>query len=85
MTLVTANELKKKGVSVFDQIVDSDSEAVITVRGKQKYVVIDIDEYNKYLECRLDIALKEAHEDMAAGRFIKESVEDHIKRLKNEI
>ena len=32
---ITANDLKVKGVSVLDQVISEENEAVITVRGKK--------------------------------------------------
>lgn len=80
---ITANDLKVKGVSLIDQIVTSDNEAVITVRGKSKYVVLSIDEYNHLRECELEAALIESKRDIADGRIIPGTIEDHIKRIEN--
>lgn len=48
---ITANELKVKGVSILEQITSVQNEAIITVRGKSKYVVLSINEYNYLREC----------------------------------
>ena len=48
MVYVSANELKKKGVSLLDDIMSEQGEAIITVRGKSRYVVIDMKSYNRY-------------------------------------
>ncbi len=85
MMHVTANELKKKGVSLLDDIIEEQGEAIITVRGKHKYVVIDMDTYNRFREFELEAALTETKRDIAEGRGIEESVEDHIRRIQNEI
>jgi len=81
MAFITANELKKKGVSLLDDKVSKDEEGIITVRGKSKYVVIDMAKYSKYREYELDAAIIETRDDIKKGNFIIESVEDHIKRL----
>ncbi|MCZ6882810.1 MAG: type II toxin-antitoxin system prevent-host-death family antitoxin, partial [Gammaproteobacteria bacterium] len=59
MSSITANELKTKGVSVVEDALRSDDEAVITVRGKEKYVIIDINKYSKFREYELAVALQE--------------------------
>ncbi len=41
MNSITANELKTKGVSVVENALQSHDEAIITVRGKDKYVIIE--------------------------------------------
>lgn len=79
---ITANELKTRGVSAIKEITANYSEAVITVRGESRYVVIPIESYNRLRECELETAIIESKRDIRNGRYIQESVEDHIKRLK---
>ena len=49
--IITANELKTGGVSAIEKVISEDSEAIITVRGKNRYVVMDIEKYNHLREC----------------------------------
>ncbi len=79
--IITANDLKTKGVTLLDDETSDGSEVIITVRGKSKYVVLPIDKYNYLRECELDTALLESQKDIKEGKFIKESVEKHIKRI----
>ncbi|HMB20186.1 MAG TPA: type II toxin-antitoxin system prevent-host-death family antitoxin [Spirochaetota bacterium] len=79
--IITANDLKTKGVTLLDDETSDGSEVIITVRGKSKYVVLPIDKYNYLRECELDTALLESQKDLKEGKFIKESVEKHIKRI----
>jgi prevent-host-death family protein len=79
--IITANELKTKGISILDEESSGDSEVIITVRGKSKYVVIPIEKYNYLRECELDAALYEVKKDLKDGKYKKESVEKHIKRI----
>ena len=81
MNSITANELKTKGVSVVENALKSDDEAIITVRGKDKYVIIDMNKYNKLRDYELEIALLEARADVAKGRVLRESVAAHMKRI----
>jgi PHD/YefM family antitoxin component YafN of YafNO toxin-antitoxin module len=81
MASITANELKTKGISVVESTLQFDGEAVITVRGERKYVVLDFATYNKLREYELDIALQEARNDIANGRYKTESVDEHMKRV----
>lgn len=81
MSIITANELKTKGVSALEQAFKNESEAIISVRGENKYVVIDFEQYNKFREYELEIALLEARADVAKGNVVKESVEAHMKRM----
>jgi len=81
MTSITANELKTKGVSVVESALQEDDEAVITVRGIDKYVIIDMNKYNKLRDYELEIALLETRADVKAGRVKRESVAKHMKRV----
>ena len=81
MTKIAANELKTKGVSVLENALKEGGEAIITVRGEQKYVVINMAQYDKLREYELDIALLEARADIAEGRARRESVDEHMKRV----
>ncbi len=81
MTNIAANELKTKGVSVLENALKEGGEAIITVRGEQKYVVIDMSQYDKLREYELEIALLEAKADIAEGRAKCESIDEHMKRV----
>ena len=81
MTTITANELKKQGVSALEPILKAEQEAVITVRGERKYVVMDMEAYNHFRECELEAALIETQRDLDAGKQVTESVPDHIRRI----
>jgi len=81
MRSITANELKLKGVSIVESALQDDGEAVITVRGERKYVVLDYPTYNKLREYELDMAIAEARTDLAEGNYKSESVQEHMKRV----
>lgn len=81
MNAITANQLKTKGVSVIENELADKKELVITVRGKEKYVVMDMHQYNYLRECELDAALHETKAEYQSGKYITESVDDHIKRI----
>ena len=79
--IITANELKTKGVSFLEKLFKKYKEAYISVRGKPKFVVLPIEEYEKLKEAELENIIREAEEDYKSGRFIKETAEEHFKRL----
>jgi PHD/YefM family antitoxin component YafN of YafNO toxin-antitoxin module len=85
MVYVSAGDLKKKGISLLDDLVGEQEGAIITVRGKSKYVVIDMNAYNRFREYELDAALAETKKDLAEGNYVEESAADHIKRIRNEV
>jgi hypothetical protein len=77
MLTISANELKKKGVSVLSGI----DEALLTVHGKAKYVVLDIELYDSLRAAELEVAFAQSKRDLAQGKYIAESVAAHIKRV----
>jgi hypothetical protein len=81
MGAIAANDLKTRGVASISEQLAENPEAIITVRGKSRYVVMDIDHYHYLRDCELEAALLEAREEVKAGRVVTESVADHIKRL----
>jgi len=79
--VITANELKTKGVSILNEGTSDGNEVIVTVRGKNKFVILPVEKYNYLRECEFEAALREAKKDIEEGRFIKESVEKRIKRI----
>lgn len=83
MSHLTANDLKTKGVAAIESALAEHSEAIVSVRGKKRFVVMDIAQYHYLRECELEVALAEARADLAAGRFVQESPEEHVARVKS--
>ncbi len=81
MSSITANDLKTKGISAIEALLEHQPEAIISVRGKDRFVVIDIAHYQYLRECELDAALAETRADLTSGRFVRESPEDHLARV----
>ncbi|MEQ1582886.1 MAG: type II toxin-antitoxin system Phd/YefM family antitoxin [Candidatus Nitrotoga sp.] len=83
MSHLTANDLKTKGVAAIESVLAEHSEAIVSVRGKKRFVVMDIAQYHYLRECELEVALAEARADLAAERFVQESSEEHVARVKS--
>jgi PHD/YefM family antitoxin component YafN of YafNO toxin-antitoxin module len=81
MSSISANDLKTKGISAIEAELAHQPEAIISVRGKDRFVVMEIGHYHYLRECELEAALAETRADLAAGRFVKESAEAHLARL----
>jgi hypothetical protein len=81
MSHISANDLKIKGIASIEASLSNNNEAIISVRGKDRFVVMDIEHYQYLRECELEAALAQVHADVAAGRFIAESPESHLERL----
>ena len=83
MLTVTANMLKTKGISAFNEALNENEEAIISVHGKNKFVVLTIEKYNYLRECELEAALLEAKQDLKTGNFKTDSIDNHMKRVLN--
>ncbi len=81
MSHISANDLKTKGVSAIEAALSESPEVIVSVRGKDRFVVMDLTHYQYLRECELDAALAETRADLAGGRFVEESAEEHLARL----
>ena len=82
---ITANEVKTNGVSIFGKMLDKFDELIISVRGKDKFVVIDIERYKEFRANELDIAYMKAIREIEEGKFKIQSADEHIKELVDEL
>ena len=86
MAHITANDLKTRGIAAIEALLgDGRTEAVVSVRGADRYVVMELAHYQHLRECELEAALAESRADIAAGRFVVESPEAHLARLQSLI
>lgn len=85
MSTISATDLKIHGVKAIETALSEHAEVVISVRGRGRYVVVAADHYNYLRECELDAALAASRADMDAGRFVKETAADHLRRLAEKL
>jgi PHD/YefM family antitoxin component YafN of YafNO toxin-antitoxin module len=81
MNIIPANDLKTKGIKAIEEALMQHTEVSVSVRGQSKYVVMSHSQYQYLRECELEAALAESRADLEAGRFVKETVISHIKRI----
>ena len=81
MSRISANDLKTRGVAAIEAALSTAPEAIVSVRGRERYVVMDIAHYHYLRECELEAALAETRSDLASGRVVRESPEAHLTRL----
>jgi len=82
---ISANEVKTKGVSIFSNLLDKFDELIINVRGKDKFVVIDIDRYKELRANELDLAYIETIQDIKDKNYKTQTAKEHIEDLLNEL
>ena len=81
MASIRANELKTRGVTAIEQVLADNTEAIVSGRGKDKYVVMSFEQYSHLRTCELEAAVHETRNDLAEGRFVTESPADHLRRI----
>lgn len=82
---INANEVKLKGVSLFTDLLEKFDELVINVRGKDKFVVLDIERYKELRDKELEMAYIETMQDVEAKRYKTQTASEHIKELMDEL
>ncbi len=85
MTILTANELKTKGVSGIDKILQEQEEVIISVRGKPRYVVVSLQQYEFLRERELEAAWYQVRAEVAEGDFRREGAQEHMTRVEAEL
>ena len=81
MSQLTANDLKVRGIAAIESALAAQTEATISVRGKDRFVVMNMAQYHHLRECELEAALIQTRADLAAGRAVQESAQAHMARL----
>lgn len=85
MGSLTANDLKTRGIAAVEEALAARPEAVISVRGKERFVVMEVAHYQYLRECELDAALAQSRADVEAGRYVVETAQQHVDRLQKEL
>jgi hypothetical protein len=85
MSTLSAAEFKRRGVSALIPALSQDGEAIITVHGKSRYVVMTLEKYDALRESELAQAVRETRADYKAGRIADTTIKGHIQRIQDEI
>ncbi|MGD9901814.1 MAG: type II toxin-antitoxin system prevent-host-death family antitoxin [Desulfurella sp.] len=78
---ISANTIKTKGISFINKFIKNKNEIIVSVRGKRKYVILPIEEYERIRDLEIEQAIKKAEDDYNNNRYIAESTEEHFKRI----
>ena len=81
MVMLSANELKTRGVTAIAAALQDETEAMISVRGKSEFVVLRMSEYNRLRECELAAAVLESRTNLADGNAHSDGIDEHIRRI----
>ena len=81
MSQLTANDIKVRGIAAIEEALADQTEATISVRGTQRFVVMEMAQYHYLRECELEAALVQSRVDISAGRAVQETADAHMRRL----
>lgn len=78
--MITANELKTKGIKAIEEQLGQTPEAAITVHGKVKYVAITVEKYEEMRLAELEVAYMQCKKDIEVGNYTT-SLDEHFAEL----
>lgn len=67
MGIVTASELKTRGIAAIEEVVSAAGGAILSVRGERRYVTVSVEDYMHLRSCELEAARQEVESDLAGG------------------
>ena len=85
MITITANQLKIEGVSGIARAMEASEEVIISVRGRPRYVVMDIETYERLRESEIEAAWMQARREMEEGKARVETADEHMARVLAEL
>jgi hypothetical protein len=87
--MVTILDLRKRGIKAIEEEIEESGVATLSYRGHPKYVVLDIEEYEKLRELELMLAYQQVMEEVKRGKFeaveTPEELDLYLKQLAEEI
>ncbi len=82
---IMANDIKTKGVSLFDSLLEKAEEIIINVRGKNKFVVVDIERYKHLRALELDKAYLDTMQNISDNKYktldSSEKLNEYLKEI----
>jgi len=83
--MITANDLKVKGIKIIDEQMKEEDEVLISYRGKPKYIVIDFERYDRIRESELDKIYLETMDDIKNAKAHTSTAKELIERIYSEL
>ena len=79
--MITANELNTRGIACLEESLKHHSEVAISVEGKERFVVMEVEHYHYLRELELEVALLESQLDLKQGKFSKDDIDAHVDEM----
>jgi hypothetical protein len=81
--MITANELKTRGIKAIEENLGDHNEVGITVHGKVKYIAMTEEQYDQMRASELDVAYAQVMNDIDQGRYTV-SIKNHIAAIRTK-
>jgi len=78
--ILSMNDLKRTGLSRIKNMFKNEPEIIVQDRGKDAFVLIDIEYYSYLRELELEMAVIQARKEITEGKYTT-GVKEHIKEL----
>ncbi|MCB4204648.1 type II toxin-antitoxin system Phd/YefM family antitoxin [Deferribacterales bacterium Es71-Z0220] len=78
--IISANQLKQRGISLINELAQKFDEIIVSFRGKNKYVIMDIERYEKLRESEIELAYQKALKDIENKKFHSD-IENHLENI----
>ena len=82
---IMANDIKTKGVSLFGSLLEKAEEIIINVRGKNKFVVVDIERYKYLRALEIDKAYLDTMQNISDNKYktldSSEKLNEYLKEI----
>ena len=82
---ISINQLTNQDISLIENNLSEDKELMIIVNGEERFVIMRREYYQYLRECELEVALYQSKSCLETGDFVIESVDDHIKRITDDL
>ncbi len=79
--MITANDIKTRGVKAIEEGLKNDDRLSISVRGQVRYVVLTTEAYEQLRMAELEVAYQGAIKDIEKGDYKVEGADEHLERL----
>jgi PHD/YefM family antitoxin component YafN of YafNO toxin-antitoxin module len=79
--MITANDIKTRGVKAIEDGLSQDDRLSITVRGRVKYVVLKAEDYESLRLAEMEMAYQQVVKDIGKEEYTIETADQHMNRL----
>ena len=79
--MITANELSTRGIACLEESLKQHSEVAISLEGKERFVVMEVEHYHYLRELELEMTLLESQLDLKQGKYSKDDIDAHVDEM----